>query len=132
MKLLSQLEIDFYKCPNTEEARLLLEECKLDDVLVSIHDLQGKYVDVSSSSEILLGYTKQELIGNSAYDYFHPQDFQNILTTHAKVTIRPEVERVEYRLRKADNEYLEVYTMSRQLKGSSGEDGILALTVKRT
>lgn len=131
MKPLSQLEIDFYGCPNVEAAESLLKDCQLEDVMVSIHDLQGKYVELSATSKTLLGYDQAELIGNSAYDYFHQEDFKAVLTSHAKVTIRPEVERVEYRLRKANDQYIDVYSLSRQLKAISGPDRILVLTVKR-
>lgn len=131
MKNLSELEIDFYKCPDVHKAKLLVQECIGMDAIISIHDLQGIYVDVSSNCKLLVGYYPKDLIGNSAYDYFHPEDFKSTLTSHAKVTIRPEVDRVEYRLRKADGQYIAVYTLSRQLKSAVGVDLILALTVKR-
>jgi PAS domain S-box-containing protein len=131
MKRLDQLEVDFYKCSDIEQAISLTMESQLDDVMVSIHDTQGKYLELSSTVTALLGYGQHEMIGTSAYDHFHPDDFQAILLSHAKVTIRPEVDRVEYRLRKANREYIDVYTLSKPIKGESGEDRLLALTVKR-
>lgn len=131
MNDLKALENDFFKCSTEADANALLEHCDQAFAMVSIHDQQGIYMKVSSSSTEFIGIRPADLVGNSAYDYFHPDDFQNILKTHARVTIRPEVEKVDYRLRMADGCYFPVSTFSRQLTADDRSDFILALTFQR-
>ncbi|MGB1317307.1 MAG: PAS domain-containing protein, partial [Flavobacteriales bacterium] len=96
-----ELENAFLKCSSVGDAEKLLEKCKSGDIMVSLHDANAVYIRVSASSSELIGYAESELVGNSGYDYFHPDDFQAILKSHAKVTIKPEVDEVEYRIRKS-------------------------------
>ncbi len=56
----------------SEERYRLLAENTND--LVCLHEPDGRYVYVSPSSEILLGYHYKELIGQYPYELFHPED----------------------------------------------------------
>ena len=114
------------------EAVELMANCENPDVMVSTHDPDGRYNAVSETCKTLIGYTKKELIGQSSYDYFHPEDFQTILKSHAKVTIRPEIDRVDYRIRRPDGTYEPLTSLSRQIKDPSGLEFILVLTFRRT
>ncbi|MCB0755350.1 MAG: PAS domain S-box protein [Flavobacteriales bacterium] len=123
-----ELENAYLKVRSKEEAKLLIDSCSEDDVMFSTHDPNGIYNDVSKTCETLIGYSKKDLIGSSPYDYFNPEDFQAILKSHAKVTIRPEVDRVNYRIRKKDGTFQPVRSLSRQIKDSSGLEFIFVVT----
>ncbi len=126
-----ELENAFLKISNEKEAVRLLDGCKEGDLMISIHDTQGMYIRVSESASTLTGYSSEELQGNSAYDYFHPDDFQAILKSHAKITIKPEVDDVKYRLKKADGELVSVQSLSRTITDNLGKEIIVAFTAKR-
>ena len=123
-----ELEQRFLSCKTLIEAQELVANCRDNEVMISIHDPNGVYIQVSESSMAVVKYEAEELIGNSAYDYFHPEDFQTILKSHAKISIKPEIDRVKYRIITKTKEALNAYTQSRQIKDPSGLDFILAIT----
>jgi PAS domain S-box-containing protein len=128
-----EFENAFLAARNRQDAdELLLNANDKEDFMVSKHDLDGKYSSVSDSCIPFIGYEPDELVGQSPYDYFHPEDYQTILKSHAKVTIRPEVDRVEYRLRTPDGRYKNVISLSRTIKSDNGEDFIFVLTFNRS
>lgn len=128
---IKELESLFFKCASLEEAEDMVKQCATPSGMVSIHNPQGEYTAVSKTSEPLFGRKPSELKGSSAYDFFHPEDFQTVLKSHAKVTVRPEIETVDYRLRKPNGDFKEVCTLSRQIRDKSGLEFLLALTFER-
>lgn len=128
---LKELEDRYFKISSKEEADEYLKSCAAENAMVSIHEPNGLYMSVSKTCEQLIGYKQKELIGESPYDYFHPDDFQTILKSHAKVTVRPDIDRVDYRVRLPDGGYKEVGSFSRQIRDSRGHEFILVLTFSR-
>ncbi|MDB4656109.1 PAS domain-containing protein [Flavobacteriales bacterium] len=126
-----ELENAFLRCTTENEARDLISACKKGNLMISIHDTQGMYYDVSDSCFGFLQYTPEKLNGTSAYDYFHPEDFQAILKSHAKVTIKPEIDEVMYRLKNANGVYQGVRSLSKTLKDNTGKEIIIAFTIQR-
>ena len=122
-------EEGFFKCDSLNAALELVERASDSDAMISIHDPQGMYRHASGSFKKILGYDANELLGNSAYDYFHPEDFQSILKTHAKVSIRPQIEEVSYRIRNKDGKYLNVSSLSRTIRVAGESEFIIAMTV---
>ena len=123
-----EMENAFLTTKTKAEAELLVRNCKVETAMFSTHNPDGVYNDVSDSCKRLIGYSPDELIGTSPYDYFLPEDFQKILKSHAKVTIRPEIDRVEYRIRSKDGSYQKVRSLSRQIKDPSGLEFIFVVT----
>ena len=128
---LKSLEDRYFKINTKEEADAYLASCNVPNAMVSIHEPNGIYSAVSKTCKEVTGYKASELVGNSPYDYFHPDDFQTILKSHAKVTIRPDIDRVEYRLKLPNGEFKPVGSFSRQIKDPSGLEFILVLTFER-
>ena len=126
-----ELENLFTRCSRKEEAQKLLEACNDSKTFISIHDTQGMYLSVSETCQGFTGYSPQEMVGTSAYDHFHSEDFQAILKSHAKITIKPEVDMVDYRLRMKDGSYKAVRSLSKKIIGESGAEFILAFTIER-
>ncbi len=55
---------------------------KKDSYFLSIHDKLGNYIKVCDSVVLVTGYSKSEVIGRSAYDFFDYEDIKNIVSSH--------------------------------------------------
>ena len=110
------------KLRESENRYKLLAENMRD--LVCLHDLDGKYTYVSPSSELLLGYTPDELVGTSPYEtLFHPDDIEAIRdAAHARL-LKGEINGVivEYRMRSKKGEYCWFETMAQTVVAPNGE-----------
>jgi PAS domain S-box-containing protein len=98
--------------------------------LISKHSEVGDYLYVSPSCRKLLGYRPEEMIGRSAYDFFHPEDLSAIRRSHRTVIEETGGYIVSYRIRRRDGTYLWVETNSGIIKGSEVGSGneIIAIT----
>lgn len=101
-----------------EQYRLLTEH---STDMISKHDPQGVYLFVSSACERMLGYTAEELVGTSAYDYFHPDDLKAIEKSHSKVMETKDVPLVQYRILKKDGSFGWFETTSKSIRNKEGE-----------
>lgn len=77
------------------------------------HSLNGDYIYASDSVLTITGYEPHELIGKSAYEFFHPFDIRNIVTSH--LTIKTTIDVVFYRFRNSKGEFIWVKTYSQQI-----------------
>lgn len=92
----------------------LLSEYSTD--MISRHTLDGTYVFVSPACRALTGYEPEELVGHSAYQFFHPDDVEQIVGTHSAILERPETDTISYRLRRKDGTYIWFETTSRAVR----------------
>src|SRR5919199_4128863 len=67
----------------SEERFRLLAENSTD--MISQHTPEGIYLYASPACRILLGYAPEELIGHSAYEFFHPDDLQEIKKSYSAI-----------------------------------------------
>ncbi|MEQ9438174.1 MAG: PAS domain-containing protein [Cyclobacteriaceae bacterium] len=86
--------------------------------LVGLHEPNGDYLYVSSSSERITGYSTEELIGKNPYSFIHPEDILNIReNSHepllAESNTQPVVKEVECRFQKKDGRYVWIHTSSK-------------------
>lgn len=91
--------------------------------LVCLHDLEGKYVYVSPSSELLLGCAPEELGGVSIYELIHPEDIELIRdAAHARL-LSGEISSivVEHRMRLKNGEYCWFETMWQTVNAPNGK-----------
>ena len=90
--------------------------------LVCLHDLEGKYLYVSPSSETLLGYAPDELVGTSPYDLIHPEDVERLRDeAHARLLEGETGIVIEYRMRDKKGEYCWFETMAQTVAAADGE-----------
>ena len=81
--------------------------------LIAIHEPDGRYKFVAPSSKDLIGYKASELIGKNPYDFIHKEDIPRLQQGPHSATLDGEaVQKVEYRFRKKDGNYIwfESYT----------------------
>jgi len=91
--------------------------------LLSIHAANGDYVFVSPNSQAFFGWKPEELLGRSAYEFFHQADLARISADHARnLAGQPDSkQKTRYRLRCASGRYRWVETRS----CAAGEPGYI-------
>lgn len=94
------------------EARFRLLAENLTD-MVSRHTLEGLYLYVSPSCRTLLGYEPEELIGQSAFAFIHPDDVARVEQSKSFLLARLEPDIIQYRARRKDGRYILMETTSR-------------------
>jgi PAS domain S-box-containing protein len=100
----------------SEERFRLLAENSTD--MISQHTPDGIYLYASPACRILLGYAPEELIGHSAYEFFHPDDLAEIRTSHAILLELPDTYTLTYRIRHKNGHYIWLETTSRAVADS--------------
>ncbi|MEA5139875.1 sensor histidine kinase [Arcicella rigui] len=79
--------------------------------LIVIYNLQGNILYASPSCNEMLGYTQNEMIGRSAYDFFYPDDIDFIQKRHRMILENELLDStIDYRLVKKNGDYLWVET----------------------
>ena len=98
--------------------------------MISQHDLEGLYLYVSPACTPLLGYRPEEIMGRSAYDFFHPDDLPSVEKCHQKLREAPCTCTMSYRIRHKNGDDVWVETTCKSFQDSkSGEiSGIIAST----
>ena|GEM_PF-1644805 len=99
-----------------EKQYRLLAENSMD--MISLHSPGGTYLYVSPACQTLLGYEPDDLIGHSAYEFFHPADIPAVMESHNAILEQPVVYTVPYRIRRKDGQYIWFETNSRTLRDS--------------
>lgn len=102
--------------------------------LISRHTADGVYIYASPASKTLLGYEPEELVGSSAYDFFHPDDLKEIKESHSFVLDEQGAYTVSYRIRRKDGTYTWFETTSRILEkgfNDSVKEGSEIIAVSR-
>lgn len=68
----------------SEEKYKLIADNTSDVIALTTFSYNPKYTYISPSTERILGYTQEDLIGKSAFDYVHPDDRKHIRKVLAK------------------------------------------------
>ncbi|MDP2883852.1 MAG: PAS domain S-box protein [Ignavibacteria bacterium] len=100
------------------------------DVL-SRHKPDGIYTYVSPACKRVLGYEVEEMVGRSAYDFFHPDDFLRARLSPRKINDLPETFTLVYRAQKKDGSYIWFESTNRTVRDESSERVVEIVTVSR-
>ncbi|MGK7900136.1 MAG: PAS domain S-box protein [Hormoscilla sp.] len=101
----------------SEERYRLMAENSTD--LISRHTIDGVCLYVSPACRSLLGYEPEEIIGRSAYEFFHLRDLSGIKKTYDLIIKLPERCTIAYRIRRKDGKYIWFETTSRIIRDRS-------------
>ncbi|MBA7705016.1 Adaptive-response sensory-kinase SasA [subsurface metagenome] len=89
--------------------------------LIALHSIPKlNYLYLNPSTEKVLGYSKEELLGKSAIGLIHPKDRLRVLKAVIKGIIRGEGSE-EFRYRKKDGSYIWVEVTGKLTKGEQGQ-----------
>jgi PAS domain S-box-containing protein len=96
---------------------------------ITIIDRKATVIYNSSSIEKILGYDENYLIGKSALDIVHPEDRGIVLTEIGLVTdnLHDGIP-AEFRIRKADGQYIPVEAVGKNMFGVPNVDGLVITT----
>lgn len=89
-------------------------------------NVQGVLEYASPSVYSILGYIQKDILGKSVFDFIHPEDQEQTLTTLLAVNKTGEPGRVDCRCRKADGEYLWIEAV---VNPFNKKPGVLSLVV---
>ncbi len=92
--------------------RLLAENAT--DMITTITP-EGVYTYVSPACYRLLGYTPDQMVGVSAYTFFHPEDIPTLQEYHRKLFIQNQL-RVTHRMRHHNQDYIWVESSLRLIR----------------
>jgi diguanylate cyclase (GGDEF)-like protein/PAS domain S-box-containing protein len=73
---------------------------------ISLHTLDGKYTYVSPNYSYLLGYSINELVGKSPYDFIHDSDIKKGKILNDNTNTIGEIKTVTYRFRCKNGKYI--------------------------
>ncbi|CEA14120.1 signal transduction histidine kinase [Methanobacterium formicicum] len=93
--------------------------------IISESDANGVLKYVSPSTQQLLGYHPQELVGHSLYELIHPDDQEKVRQTIKKSINATEGLRVESRLKTAEGKYIWIETTGKPVVDENGFRGFI-------
>lgn len=96
--------------------------------MISLHSLDGTYQYCSPACEDLLGYQPEELVGHSAYEFFHPEDLEVIARSHQHVANTPDQYTISYRIQKKDGTFTWFETTSQNMEITPGKKELIAVS----
>ena len=113
----------------SEELYRLLAENATD--MISKHTSEGVYTYASPACRPLLGYEPEELVGHSAYEYFHPEDLEQISSKHSVMWQHHDINTISYRIRRKDGFYIWFETTSRKVREPGTDEVLEMIAVSR-
>ncbi|MFQ4134830.1 EAL domain-containing protein [Nodosilinea sp. PGN35] len=96
------------------EAQLRLITENMSD-LVCLHEPDGTLIYVSPSCQVILGYTPDEMIGQSPYQFFHPDDADWIEQGAHRDVLAGTVVPAAYRMRQRSGTYIWLETLTKPI-----------------
>ncbi len=96
--------------------------------LVFVLDKKARFKYISPSVKRIIGYTQKEMIGDSGFDYVHPEDLPELKKEFFKVVRDPEyIGNVEYRAKKKDGGWECIEVRGRNESDNPDINGILGI-----
>ena len=99
--------------------------------LLSRHAPDGSYLYVSPSVHHLLGYDPDEVVGRSAYDFFHPDDIGAVEDSHDSILQTPHSTTIQYRARHKNGNWVWLETISQGIRDPGTGDVVEILANTR-
>ncbi|MBD1939667.1 PAS domain S-box protein [Microcoleus sp. FACHB-68] len=94
--------------------------------IITITDAEGTILYASPSVSTVLRYPPEEMVGQYAFEFVHPEDLPQALANHERLTSKPAVSiPQEYRLRRADGSWCFLEAVSVNLLEDPAVRGIV-------
>jgi PAS domain S-box-containing protein len=93
--------------------------------VVTVLNPDGSYQYQSPSSKRVLGYEPDELIGELAFEYVHPEDRERVIETFSEAVNDPELTpTIQYRFKHKDGSYIWLETVGTNRFENPGIEGL--------
>ncbi|HHW61932.1 MAG TPA: PAS domain S-box protein [Syntrophomonadaceae bacterium] len=89
--------------------------------MISQIDVDGIFEYVSPSHENILGYAPEELLGNTFYDFVHPDDMQKVKNNFWMALKTGSFYKTDYRYRRKDGTYCTLETVGKAFYSEEGK-----------
>jgi len=101
------IDIDEYKTQKKELERFKTFVESSSDIIAHI-DVDGTILYQSPAVEEIYGYDHEDIVGDNAFEYVHPNDMEKVAEEFYSILEDPEKDsgKVEYRVRDTDGEYI--------------------------
>jgi PAS domain S-box-containing protein len=109
-----------------EEFYRILVENAMDALILC--DEKLNFVYTSPSTERLFGYKKDELIGRSAFEFFHPEDISDHKARLEMLLEGKEFPSIEFRVRKKNGAYVWCDVATKAIQTPEGDNRIIVVT----
>lgn len=116
--------------PELERHKLFLEHSA---AIVTVVDRDGTITYQSPTIDRILGYDPDQLIGETALEYIHPDDTDRVVESFQTAIENPESEHtVEYRFKRADGSWAWLHSIGISYLGASDIDGFIINSIDVT
>jgi diguanylate cyclase (GGDEF)-like protein/PAS domain S-box-containing protein len=102
------------------EVQLRLITDNMSD-LVCLHKPDGTYLYVSPSCKAMLGFSPTELIGQSPYHFFHPEDHEALRQGSHQQALAGQTAACTYRIRRKGGDYIWLETLTKPIFDATGQ-----------
>ncbi len=99
-------------------------------VILSQHDLDGRFRFVSAAAKRYLGYEPDELVGEDPFAYMHPQDVNRGREVHEAARADTTPVEVVLRMRTAQGAYVAMLWRGRVVVDDTGEPACFVSTME--
>jgi PAS domain S-box-containing protein len=103
-RALGELRANMATLAESESRFRLMAENSTD--MISRYDTQGNYLYASPACRILLGYDPEELVGHSAFEFVHPDDFPLTNRVRSNIIKQPIDSITVFRSRRKNGDYI--------------------------
>ena len=107
-----------YKTVSDSEQRLKRLANNMSD-LICLHELDGMFLDLTPSSQSLLGYDPQTLVGTSPFELIHPEDIPFVQKQLKQLAESDSIKHFSYRIRQRLGEYIWLETQATRIQEGS-------------
>ncbi|HEX8549100.1 MAG TPA: PAS domain S-box protein [Cytophagaceae bacterium] len=97
----------------------LLAENSTD--IISRHGLDGTITYISPSCIPITGYSAEELLGRTAFDFYHPEDLAYMQHAYEEVALVPDSNIAVFRFRRKDGTYVWFESIGKTIKDQNGK-----------
>ena len=116
---LSDLKMAELALRESESRYRLLAENAND--LVCLHDLSSRYLYVSPSCEMLLGYQYEEMLGKEHFSFIHPDDLERVSQKVHLTLGAGKPTPITYRMRQRSGNYIWFETLTQPIFDTDGK-----------
>ncbi|WP_100611131.1 PAS domain S-box protein [Confluentibacter lentus] len=94
--------------------------------LIAILDIEGNYKYVSPTSIAILGFTPEEFLGKSPFEFIHPEDIENTMQSLGKIATENRVAVQPFRFKNKDGQWHWIETVLTNMLEHPSIQGIVA------